>query len=109
MPITAVKSYGILHDHRASVPRMFQKCRTSDHPMQSAQKLSTEREVVRPRVWVIVFSLAIIIRLLNIAVLPSDPETPLQEDASLYWVGATVLLVYWLFSSRQWAGRITEI
>lgn len=72
--------------------------------MQSAQIPSTKNEAVKPRIWIIIFSLAIIIRLLNIAVLPADQETLLQEDASLYWTGSAALLEHGSFSYDSASG-----
>jgi hypothetical protein len=66
--------------------------------MQSAHESSTKNEAIRPHSWVIIFCLAIAIRLLNVAFLPSDPDTLLQEDASQYWTGSAVLLEHGSFS-----------
>lgn len=72
--------------------------------MQSAPEPSTKNEAVRPRVWVIIFCLAIAIRLLNVVFLPTDPDTLLQEDASLYWTGSAILLEHGSFSYDSASG-----
>lgn len=72
--------------------------------MLFAPEPSTKNEAVRPRVWLIIFCLAIAIRLLNVAFLPTDPDTLLQEDASLYWTGSAILLEHGSFSYDSKSG-----
>ena len=50
------------------------------------------------RVLLFVFGIAVVVRLLNLATLPTDPARLLQEDASLYWAGAAVFVDHGSFS-----------
>lgn len=47
---------------------------------------------MRTRIYLLIFSVALMVRLINIAFLPVSPETMLAEDAILYWNGAEALL-----------------
>jgi len=66
--------------------------------MNFSQAYSTTGHSGLHRVLLIVFGIAVVIRLLNLATLPTDPATLLQEDASLYWAGAAVFVDHGSFS-----------
>ncbi len=66
--------------------------------MQTCSRLSTLARKHPSNLWIIIFAVAIGIRLLNIAILPTSTENLLKEDASLYWSGAMVLLEHGSFS-----------
>jgi len=50
------------------------------------------------RIWLLIFFAAVAVRLLNLAILPTDPAALLREDASLYWTGAAVFIEHGSFS-----------
>jgi hypothetical protein len=60
--------------------------------MQSSQDSSTLASTRSSRIWGVIFFIALAVRLLNVAFLPTAPEALLREDAPLYWSGAEILL-----------------
>ncbi len=73
--------------------------------MQVGPDTLTTNHSSRSRLFVIVFCLAFMVRLLNIAALPTETSALLQGDSSLYWSGAAVLLEHGSFS-KAGEGRV---
>ena len=55
---------------------------------------------IKPRIWLIVFGIALADRFLNLAALPINPETLLREDALLYWNVAASFIEHGSFSTK---------
>ncbi len=79
--MTDFAPHGIFGDLRASVPRTDPWRWTKSRRMNFSQAYSTTGHSGLHRVLLIVFGIAVVIRLLNLATLPTDPATLLQEDA----------------------------
>lgn len=96
--MTPVAVHGILRRRRVPAVGAFQINRFSSHRMQAVQEVLIEGLAGQRRTWIIIFCIAVAVRLLNIAFLPTGPEAVLQEDASLYWNGAAVPFEHGSFS-----------
>ena len=58
------------------------------------------------QIMLVVFAAAVVARLLNIAILPLEPEIILGEDAWAYWNNATALAQHGVFADAPNAGRM---
>ena len=58
------------------------------------------------RMMLVIWAVAAVVRLANIAAMPLEPELLLAEDAWLYWANARSLLEYGMFADTASAGRM---